>query len=109
MVGELRDLETIRLALMAAETGHLVFATLHTASAAKTIDRAVGVFPSAEKDMARSMLSESLQTIFSQVLLRKNDGGRVAAFEIIRGTTAIRNLSREDKVAQAKAKSPDNF
>ncbi len=76
MVGELRDLEAIRLALTAAETGHLVFATLHTASAAKTIDRMVDVFPAGEKDMVRSMLSESLQTILSQVLLRKNDGAR---------------------------------
>jgi len=100
MVGELRDLETIRLALTAAETGHLVFATLHTASAAKTIDRMVDVFPAGEKNMVRSMLSESLQAVLSQVLLRKIGGGRVAAFEIMRGTTAIRNLIREDKVAQ---------
>ena len=100
LVGELRDLETIRLALTAAETGHLVFATLHTASAAKTIDRMVDVFPAGEKDMVRSMLSESLQAVLSQVLLRKKGGGRVAAFEIMRGTAAIRNLIREDKVAQ---------
>ncbi|MBL6753824.1 MAG: type IV pilus twitching motility protein PilT [Pseudomonadales bacterium] len=100
MVGELRDLETIRLALTAAETGHLVFATLHTTSAAKTIDRVIDVFPAGEKDMVRSMLSESLQAVVSQVLLRKEGGGRVAAFEIMRGTPAIRNLIREDKVAQ---------
>jgi len=100
LVGELRDLETIRLALTAAETGHLVFATLHTTSAAKTIDRVIDVFPAAEKDMVRSMLSESLQAVVSQVLLRKKGGGRVAAFEIMRGTAAIRNLIREDKVAQ---------
>ncbi len=100
MVGELRDLETIRLALTAAETGHLVFATLHTTSAAKTIDRVIDVFPAGEKDMVRSMLSESLQAVVSQVLLRKKGGGRVAAFEIMRGTGAIRNLIRENKVAQ---------
>lgn len=100
MVGELRDIETIRLALTAAETGHLVFATLHTTSAAKTIDRVIDVFPAGEKDMVRSMLSESLQAVVSQVLLRKKGGGRVAAFEIMRGTGAIRNLIREDKVAQ---------
>ena len=100
MVGELRDLETIRLALTAAETGHLVFATLHTTSAAKTIDRVIDVFPAGEKDMVRSMLSESLQAVVSQVLLRKKGGGRVAAFEIMRGVPAIRNLIREDKVAQ---------
>lgn len=100
LVGELRDLETIRLALTAAETGHLVFATLHTTSAAKTIDRIIDVFPAAEKDMVRSMLSESLQAVVSQTLLRKVGGGRVAAFEIMRGTSAIRNLIREDKVAQ---------
>ena len=99
MVGELRDLETIRLALTAAETGHLVFATLHTASAAKTIDRMVDVFPAGEKNMVRSMLSESLQAVLSQVLLRKKGGGRVAAFEIMRGTTAIRNLIREEGCA----------
>ena len=100
LVGELRDLETIRLALTAAETGHLVFATLHKTSAAKTIDRVIDVFPAAEKDMVRSMLSESSQAVVSQVLLRKKRGGRVAAFEIMRGTAAIRNLIREDKVAQ---------
>jgi len=100
LVGELRDLETIRLALTAAETGHLVFATLHTSSAAKTIDRIIDVFPAAEKDMVRSMLSESLQAVISQTLLKKIGGGRIAAFEIMRGTPAIRNLIREDKVAQ---------
>ncbi|MCY1422635.1 Twitching mobility protein [compost metagenome] len=100
MVGELRDLETIRLALTAAETGHLVFATLHTASAAKTIDRVVDVFPAEEKAMVRSMLSESLQAVVSQTLLKRVGGGRVAAHEIMLGTPAIRNLIREDKVAQ---------
>ncbi len=100
LVGELRDLETIRLALTAAETGHLVFATLHTTSAAKTIDRVVDVFPAAEKAMVRSMLSESLQAVISQALLKKTGGGRVAAHEIMLGTPAIRNLIREDKVAQ---------
>ncbi|MEP5765790.1 MAG: type IV pilus twitching motility protein PilT [Halieaceae bacterium] len=100
LVGELRDLETIKLALEAAETGHLVFGTLHTQSAAKTIDRVIDVFPAAEKAMVRSMLSESLQAVISQTLLKKQGGGRVAAHEIMRGTPAIRNLIREDKVAQ---------
>ena len=100
LVGELRDLETIRLALTAAETGHLVFGTLHTTSAAKTIDRIVDVFPGEEKSMVRSMLSESLQAVISQTLLKKPEGGRVAAHEIMIGTPAIRNLIREDKVAQ---------
>ena len=100
LVGELRDLETIRLALTAAETGHLVFGTLHTTSAAKTIDRVVDVFPANEKSMVRSMLSESLQSVVSQTLLKKVGGGRVAAHEIMIGTAAIRNLIREDKVAQ---------
>lgn len=100
LVGEMRDLETIRLALTAAETGHLVFGTLHTTSAAKTIDRVVDVFPAAEKAMVRSMLSESLQGVVSQTLLKKIGGGRVAAHEIMIGTPAIRNLIREDKVAQ---------
>jgi len=100
LVGEMRDLETIRLALSAAETGHLVFGTLHTSSAAKTIDRIVDVFPAAEKDMIRAMLSESLRTVISQVLLKKNGGGRVAAHEIMIGTPAIRNLIRENKIAQ---------
>lgn len=100
LVGEMRDLETIRLALTAAETGHLVFGTLHTTSAAKTIDRVVDVFPAEEKAMVRSMLSESLQAVVSQTLLKKIGGGRVAAHEIMIGTPAIRNLIREDKVAQ---------
>jgi twitching motility protein PilT len=100
LVGEMRDLETIRLALSAAETGHLVFGTLHTSSAAKTIDRVVDVFPAAEKAMVRSMLSESLKAVISQTLLKKIGGGRVAAHEIMIGTPAIRNLIREDKIAQ---------
>jgi len=100
LVGELRDLETIRLALTAAETGHLVFGTLHTSSAAKTIDRIVDVFPATEKDMVRSMLSESLRAVVSQTLCRKIGGGRIAAHEIMLGSPAIRNLIREDKVAQ---------
>ncbi|PID44679.1 MAG: twitching motility protein PilT [Proteobacteria bacterium] len=100
LVGEMRDLETIRLALTAAETGHLVFGTLHTTSAAKTIDRVVDVFPAEEKAMVRSMLSESLQAVISQALMKKVGGGRVAAHEIMIGTPAIRNLIREDKVAQ---------
>ena len=101
LVGELRDLETIRLALTAAETGHLVFGTLHTSSAAKTIDRIVDVFPAEEKEMVRSMLSESLQAVISQTLLKVKDGsGRVAAHEIMIGTPAIRNLIREAKIAQ---------
>jgi len=100
LVGEMRDLETIRLALTAAETGHLVFGTLHTSSAAKTIDRIIDVFPAAEKSMVRSMLSESLRAVIAQTLLKKNGGGRVAAHEIMIGTPAIRNLIREGKVAQ---------
>jgi twitching motility protein PilT len=101
LVGEMRDLETIRLALTAAETGHLVFGTLHTSSAAKTIDRIIDVFPAAEKEMVRAMLSESLRAVISQTLLKKKDGtGRVAAHEIMIGTPAIRNLIREAKVAQ---------
>lgn len=100
LVGEMRDLETIRLALTAAETGHLVFGTLHTTSAAKTIDRVVDVFPGAEKSMVRSMLSESLQAVISQTLMKKIGGGRIAAHEIMVGTPAIRNLIREDKIAQ---------
>jgi twitching motility protein PilT len=101
LVGELRDLETIRLALTAAETGHLVFGTLHTSSAAKTIDRIVDVFPAAEKEMVRAMLSESLRAVISQALLKTKDGnGRVAAHEIMVGTPAIRNLIREAKIAQ---------
>ena len=100
LVGELRDLETIRLALTAAETGHLVLGTLHTTSAAKTIDRVVDVFPAEEKSMVRSMLSESLQAVISQTLMKKMGGGRIAAHEIMIGTSAIRNLIREDKIAQ---------
>ncbi len=100
LVGELRDLETIRLAMTAAETGHLVFGTLHTSSAAKTIDRIIDVFPAGEKSMVRSMLSESLRSVIAQTLLKKIGGGRVAAWEIMIGTPAIRNLIREDKVAQ---------
>ncbi|MEN8259329.1 MAG: type IV pilus twitching motility protein PilT [Pseudomonadota bacterium] len=100
LVGEMRDLETIRLALTAAETGHLVFGTLHTSSAAKTIDRIIDVFPAAEKTMIRSMLSESLQAVISQTLLKKIGGGRIASHEIMVGTPAIRNLIREDKIAQ---------
>jgi len=101
LVGEMRDLETIRLALSGAETGHLVFGTLHTSSAAKTIDRIIDVFPAAEKEMVRAMLSESLKAVISQTLLKTKDGsGRVAAHEIMIGTPAIRNLIREAKVAQ---------
>ena len=101
LVGEMRDLETIRLAMTAAETGHLVFGTLHTSSAAKTIDRIIDVFPAEEKDMVRAMLSESLQAVISQTLCKTKDGeGRVAAHEIMLGTSAIRNLIREAKVAQ---------
>ncbi len=100
LVGELRDLETIRLALTAAETGHLVFGTLHTSSAAKTIDRIIDVFPGGEKPMVRSMLSESLRAVISQTLLKRIGGGRTAGWEIMVGTPAIRNLIREDKVAQ---------
>ena len=100
LVGEMRDLETIRLALSAAETGHLVFGTLHTSSAAKTIDRIVDVFPADEKEMVRAMLSESLKAVISQTLLKKQGGGRVAAHEIMIGTPAIRNLIRENKIAQ---------
>ncbi|HEY4079943.1 MAG TPA: type IV pilus twitching motility protein PilT [Burkholderiaceae bacterium] len=101
LVGEMRDLETIRLALTAAETGHLVFGTLHTSSAAKTVDRIVDVFPAAEKDMVRAMVSESLVAVISQTLCKLKDGsGRAAAHEIMLGTSAIRNLIRENKVAQ---------
>jgi twitching motility protein PilT len=100
LVGEMRDLTTTRLALTAAETGHSVFATLHTTSASKTIDRIIDQFPGEEKDMVRSMLSESLQAVISQTLLKRVNGGRVAAHEIMIGTPAIRNLIREGKVAQ---------
>jgi len=100
LVGEMRDLETIRLAMTAAETGHLVFGTLHTTSAPKTIDRIVDVFPGDEKSMVRSMLSESLRAVISQTLIKKVGGGRVAAHEIMIATSAIKNLIREDKIAQ---------
>ena len=100
LVGEMRDLETIRLALTAAETGHLVFGTLHTTSAAKTIDRVIDVFPGEEKEMVRGMLSESLRAVISQTLLKRKEGGRVAAHEIMICTPAIRNLIRESKIAQ---------
>jgi twitching motility protein PilT len=100
LVGEMRDPETIGLALTAAETGHLVFGTLHTSSAAKTIDRIIDVFPASEKEMVRSMLSESLRAVISQTLLKKVGGGRVAAHEIMIATPAIRNLIRESKIAQ---------
>lgn len=100
LVGELRDLETIRLAMTAAETGHLVFATLHTTSAPKTIDRIIDVFPGDEKSMVRSMLSESLRGVVSQLLLKRPEGGRIAAHEIMLASSAIKNLIREDKVAQ---------
>lgn len=100
LLGEMRDLETIRLALTAAETGHLVMATLHTSSAPRTINRIVDVFPAGEKNMIRNMLSESLQAVICQTLLKSTQGGRVAALEIMLGSTAIRNLIREDKIAQ---------
>ena len=101
LVGELRDLETISLALTAAETGHLVFGTLHTSSAAKTIDRVIDVFPAAEKEMVRAMLSESLVAVISQSLVKLKDGsGRVAAHEIMIANAAIKNLVRENKIAQ---------
>jgi len=100
LVGELRDLETIRLALTAAETGHLVFGTLHTSSAAKTIDRIIDVFPGEEKQLVRSMLSESLRAVIAQTLLKKIAGGRIAAHEILVATSAVKNLIREDKIAQ---------
>jgi len=101
LVGELRDLETISLALTAAETGHMVFGTLHTSSAPKTIDRIIDVFPAAEKEMVRAMLSESLKAVISQTLLKTSDGdGRVAAHEIMLGTPAVRNLIRENKIPQ---------
>jgi twitching motility protein PilT len=101
LVGEMRDLETISLALTAAETGHLVFGTLHTSGAPKTIDRIVDVFPGAQQNQVRSMLSESLQAVVTQALFMRRDGrGRVAAFEIMTGTPAVRNLIRENKIAQ---------
>ncbi len=100
LVGELRDLETIRLALTAAETGHLVFGTLHTSSAPKTIDRIIDVFPAEEKQLVRSMLSESLRAVVAQTLLKKVGGGRIAAHEVLVATSAVKNLIREDKIAQ---------
>ncbi len=103
LVGEMRDLETIRLALTAAETGHLVFGTLHTTSAPKTIDRIVDVFPAAEKDMVRSMIATSLQAVISQTLLKRVQGGRVAAHEILVGTNAVRSMIKENKLAQMKS------
>ena len=103
LVGELRDKETISLALTAAETGHLVFGTLHTSSAAKTIDRIIDVFPGSDKDMVRSMISSSLEAIISQTLLKRVQGGRVAAHEILIGTNAIRSMIKENKIAQMKS------
>ena len=103
LVGEMRDPETMRLALSAAETGHIVFGTLHTSSAAKTVDRIVDVFPAGEKEMVRAMLSESLAAVISQTLLKKNGGGRVAAHEIMIGTPAIRNLIRENRIPQIQS------
>lgn len=100
LVGEMRDVETIRLALTAAETGHLVFATLHTSSAATTINRIIDVFPGDEKAMVRTMLSESLNSVIAQTLVKKKGGGRVAIHEVMRCTPAIRNLIREDKATQ---------
>ncbi len=101
LVGEMRDLETVRLAITAAETGHLVLATLHTSGAAKAIDRIIDVFPGEEKSVVRSMLSESLTAVISQVLCKRKEGpGRVAAYEIMVGNSAVRNLIREGKVAQ---------
>lgn len=100
LVGEMRDLETIQLALTAAETGHMVFGTLHTSSAPKTIDRIIDVFPPAQQAQVRAMLSESLQAVITQTLCKKVGGGRVAALEIMVGTTAVRNLIREGKIHQ---------
>ena len=100
LVGEMRDLETIQLALTAAETGHLVFGTLHTSSAPKTVDRIIDVFPAAQQGQVRAMLAESVQSIITQTLCKKNGGGRIAALEILVGTTAVRNLIRENKIHQ---------
>jgi len=100
LVGEMRDLETIQLALTAAETGHLVFGTLHTSSAPKTVDRIIDVFPPSQQAQVRAMLSESIQAIVTQTLCKKNGGGRVAALEILIGTVAVRNLIREGKIHQ---------
>ena len=100
LVGEMRDYETISLALTAAETGHLVFATLHSNSAAKTIDRIIDVFPTGDKEMVRAMIASSLQGVVAQTLLRKQEGGRVGAYEILVGTNAVRNLIRENQIPQ---------
>ncbi|MFK7839973.1 MAG: type IV pilus twitching motility protein PilT [Bdellovibrionales bacterium] len=100
LVGEMRDYETISLALTAAETGHLVFGTLHSNSAAKTIDRVIDVFPTGDKEMVRAMLASSIQGVVAQTLLRKDGGGRVGAFEILVGTNAVRNLIRENQIPQ---------
>lgn len=100
LVGEMRDYETISLALTAAETGHLVFATLHSNSAAKTIDRLIDVFPTGDKEMVRAMIASSLQGVVAQTLLRRTDKGRVGAFEILVGTNAVRNLIRENQIPQ---------
>jgi len=101
LIGEMRDLETISLALTAAETGHLVLGTLHTSGAPKTIDRIVDVFPGAQQNQVRSMLSESIQAVITQALFKHRDGkGRVAAFEIMTASPAVRNLIRENKIAQ---------
>ena len=100
LVGEMRDRETVSLALTAAETGHLVMGTLHTSSAPKTIDRIVDVFPGDEKDMVRTMLAGSLQAIIAQLLVRTPDGGRAAAHEILVGTGAVKALIRENKIPQ---------
>lgn len=100
LVGEMRDHETISLALTAAETGHLVFGTLHSNSASKTIDRVIDVFPTGDKEMVRAMLSSSIQGVIAQTLLRRSEGGRVGAYEILVGTNAVRNLIRENQVPQ---------
>ena len=100
LIGEMRDLETISLALTAAETGHLVFGTLHTSSAPKTIDRIIDVFPAGQQGQIRTMLSESLEAVVAQTLLKKKGGGRVAACEVLIGTPAVRNLIREGKLHQ---------
>ena len=101
LVGEMRDLETISLALTAAETGHLVFGTLHTSSAPKTVDRIIDVFPAEQQEQVRAMFSESIQAVITQMLLKRKDGkGRVAALEIMIGTPAVKNLIRENKIAQ---------
>ncbi len=100
LVGEMRDLETIALALTAAETGHLVFGTLHTSSAPKTVDRIIDVFPAAQQGQIRTMFAESIQAVISQSLVRRRAGGRIAALEILIGTPAVRNLVRENKIHQ---------